>query len=85
MSIYKGLAYPVHSFRVKTQAIASGVDPKRNCKAYQVSDQMRCPRCGYQWDVNDPDPPWCKNEKTIQEEKNKAAAEKALSEIKSLF
>jgi len=29
------------------------------CEAYQVSDQMNCARCGFVWDVNDPDPPKC--------------------------
>jgi len=37
------------------------VDRKRKpgCKAYQVSDQMNCPRCGLVWDMNDPEPPEC--------------------------
>ncbi len=73
------------SFNIRTQAVASGVDPKNNCKAYQVSDQMRCPRCAFLWDVNDVDPPWCKDEKTIKKEKSQAAAEKAISAIKTLF
>lgn len=30
------------------------------CRAYQASDQMICP-CGLQWDVNDPDPPRCRD------------------------
>lgn len=30
------------------------------CEAVQVSDQMRCGRCGLSYDVNDPDPPDCK-------------------------
>lgn len=30
------------------------------CKARRYSDQMQCGRCGYVWDVNDPDPPKCK-------------------------
>jgi hypothetical protein len=29
------------------------------CVAYQVSDQMTCPRCGLTWDKNDPNPPDC--------------------------
>ncbi len=33
-------------------------DPK-NCKAFQQSDQMYCPRCHFVWDMNDPDPPRC--------------------------
>ncbi|AUR84111.1 hypothetical protein NVP1049O_02 [Vibrio phage 1.049.O._10N.286.54.B5] len=28
-------------------------------KARQYSDQMHCPTCGKQWDVNDIDPPSC--------------------------
>jgi hypothetical protein len=29
------------------------------CKAVRYSDQMCCGKCGLQWDVNDPDPPFC--------------------------
>lgn len=29
------------------------------CKAYQAGDQMLCPSCSLQWDVNDPEPPNC--------------------------
>ena len=28
-------------------------------RAYQANDQMFCPTCGKQWDMNDPDPPKC--------------------------
>lgn len=31
-----------------------------SCEARQYSDQMQCGRCGYAWDINDPDPPQCK-------------------------
>lgn len=31
----------------------------KNCKARQHSDQMVCP-CGLAWDMNDPDPPECR-------------------------
>jgi predicted amidophosphoribosyltransferase len=34
----------------------------KTCKARQYSDQMVCPRCGLQWDVNDPDPPQCRKD-----------------------
>lgn len=34
----------------------------KHCQARQYSDQMMCPRCGLQWDVNDPDPPECKKD-----------------------
>lgn len=29
------------------------------CKAYQMSDQMRCDLCNFTWDINDPEPPTC--------------------------
>lgn len=32
-----------------------------NCKARQYSDQMHCGYCGLQWDVNDPEPPKCRD------------------------
>ena len=35
------------------------------CKAYQESDEMVCPRCGYRWDVNDIDPPKCRTDKEM--------------------
>jgi len=28
------------------------------CRAYRLSDQMRC-ICGFTWDANDPNPPAC--------------------------
>ena len=34
-------------------------EPK-TCEARQQSDSMVCNRCGYIWDVNDEDPPRCK-------------------------
>ena len=30
-------------------------------QARQYSDQMHCHHCGKQWDVNDPEPPPCKD------------------------
>jgi hypothetical protein len=30
---------------------------------------MNCPRCGYVWDTNDPDPPVCKTERAIAVER----------------
>lgn len=39
------------------------------CRARRVSDQMNCPRCGYVWDTNDPDPPVCKTERAIAVER----------------
>lgn len=35
----------------------------KKCQAIQVSDQMSCNACGLVWDVNDPEPPECKNTK----------------------
>ena len=32
-------------------------------QARQYSDQMHCHHCGKQWDVNDPEPPPCKDVK----------------------
>ena len=31
------------------------------CKAKQYSDQMVCVDCAQAWDMNDPDPPPCKD------------------------
>lgn len=38
----------------------SSAPPRDMCRAYQASDQMICP-CGLQWDVNDPEPPRCRD------------------------
>lgn len=35
---------------------------RRNCQARQHSDQKICHKCGLVWDMNDPDPPACKQE-----------------------
>lgn len=32
---------------------------RANCAAYQVGDEMKCPRCGLSWDANDMEPPAC--------------------------
>lgn len=31
------------------------------CRARQYNDQMACHHCGLAWDVNDPDPPACRD------------------------
>jgi hypothetical protein len=49
-------ALPDHSPIMREIASPVGT----GCRAYQASDQMICP-CGLQWDVNDNDPPACKN------------------------
>lgn len=33
--------------------------PPEVCEAVQQSDQKVCTRCGFVWDMNDPDPPKC--------------------------
>jgi hypothetical protein len=32
------------------------------CKAKQYSDQMQCDACGLSWDMNDPEPPKCRQD-----------------------
>ena len=39
------------------------------CKARQYNDEYHCGRCGLIWDVNDPDPPECKNKLALPETK----------------
>lgn len=29
------------------------------CKKYREQDEYVCARCGYRWDVSDPEPPKC--------------------------
>lgn len=44
----------------------------RECEARQYSDQMHCKKCNLTWDMNDLDPPKCKEEKEESEEIRKA-------------
>lgn len=39
------------------------------CEARQHSDQKVCTRCNLMWDMNDDDPPPCKNNHDIELEK----------------
>lgn len=32
------------------------------CYARRINDQMQCGKCGLAWDIDDPEPPQCKNE-----------------------
>ena len=41
----------------------------RGCEARQQSDQMCCNRCGTVWDMNDPDPPECKTDEQLHQER----------------
>lgn len=34
---------------------------RKECLARQIGDQMFCTPCGLVWDVNDPEPPKCRN------------------------
>lgn len=38
------------------------------CKARQYSDQMAC-ECGLVWDMNDPDPPMCRDSQPVLSKK----------------
>lgn len=37
------------------------------CAARQHSDQVQCPRCNHTWDVNDPNPPECRDQIRVRE------------------
>lgn len=41
------------------------------CKARRMNDQMHCHRCGFQWDIDDDDPPVCKTDKEVSAERVK--------------
>lgn len=52
--------------RYEFEATAVGEIPmgrKQDHSARQYSDTMMCTRCGKSWDVNDPSPPECIDEK----------------------
>jgi len=38
---------------------ARGVGLIMTCKARRCNDEMHCHRCGFAWDVKDPEPPKC--------------------------
>ena len=42
-----------------------------SCRAYRDhgTTTMVCNRCGYQWDMDDPDPPTCKTWDDIKQER----------------
>lgn len=42
---------------MKARTSGSG---RNGCQAIQYGDQMQCGRCGLSYDVNDEDPPECK-------------------------
>lgn len=46
------------------------------CAARTIGQELHCSRCGYVWDVNDPEPPKCKTLRDLyvekQSKKNKA-------------
>lgn len=51
------------------------------CTARQFSDQKVCNRCGYCWDMNDPDPPKCKTDTRINREKSQQARNTMMKEL----
>ena len=44
----------------EVEALAEAFYAGGGCKSYQVSGQVICEVCDLIWDVNDPDPPGCK-------------------------
>jgi hypothetical protein len=61
------------NFEKPRKARTSGAE-RNGCEAVQYSDQMYCARCGVTYDVNDFDPPNCKEKESP-----------AMSILKSLF
>jgi len=51
------------------------------CKARRENDGMCCHRCGFTWDVNDPNPPECKTDKQLRT----VAIDNALSQSMKLL
>lgn len=49
--------------------------PKSNCEARRQCDEYHCARCGYTWDVKDPDPPECKPKKDPKQNGRRKLAE----------
>lgn len=43
-----------------------------SCQARTSGTERHCHRCGYTWDLNDPEPPTCKTDKQIRIEKGEA-------------
>ena len=59
------------------------------CQAVQQSDQKHCAACGLTWDMNDDDPPDCRQgNKTLKKkdvESNAARAKRNLTKIRSML
>lgn len=49
--------------------------PESNCEARRQCDEYHCARCGYTWDVKDPDPPECKPKKDPKQNGRRKLAE----------
>jgi len=50
------------------------------CDAKQYSDQMHCATCSMQWDVNDEDPPACRQLRQAKD-RGRATADEWLKRI----
>lgn len=55
---------------------------KTGCKARQESDQMCCGQCGLAWDVNDPEPPKCRDRKWHDRQRGFAALKRIKEMLK---
>ena len=57
-------------------------ESRPGCKAYQMSDQKCCDRCGLVWDMNDPEPPTCLTEQEAQDRVNRRGMAKLRESMK---
>lgn len=51
------------------------------CEAHQCSDQKRCDRCNFTWDMNDCDPPQCLTDEEVNRLNNRKHIEKLKGQL----
>ena len=54
----------------------------KTCEAETVGQEHACTRCGYVWDINDPEPPKCKTKGELQAEKNRRSIARLKESLK---
>ena len=53
-----------------------------SCEAETVGQEHACTRCGFVWDINDPDPPRCKTNNELLVERNNRQLTKLRESLK---
>ena len=52
------------------------------CESEVIGQEKACVRCGYIWDLNDPEPPTCKTKNELSVERNNRHLAKIRKDLK---